>query len=187
MTALFACDKTYEWRDQSYAFAKMEGSLCITEKSGIRARAFLTAEAALVALDDEMALLPSDTEIAIGEKMYVAASGENLKRVINAYPHLDTITRAETDTSHGTTRDERDVCVGMLAAHFDSAVGGDATMLQGYAEVYPHAARAAASSARSIETNASDRERLAQLRSDDPFAYDVWLSDRVSPLKPLCA
>lgn len=187
VTDLFACDRVYEWRDQSYAYAKMEASLCITDEGGVRARVFSTAEAAIVALDDEIGVLPANTEIAIGEKLYVTASEHDLGRIIDTYPHLKQIGRAELGTFEETVRDERDVCVGMLAAYFESAVDGDHATLRGYAEVYPDAARAAANSAKSIESNMLDRQRLTELRSDDPFAYDVWLSERVSPLKPLCA
>jgi len=190
VTDLFACDQMYQWRDQSYAFAKMDAHMCITHESSVRARAFPTAEAAIVALDDENPLLPLDAEVAIGEKMYVAGSGRDLEKVINAYPHLKRISRDELGTSEGTARDERDVCVGMIAAHFDSALHGDEgdpATLQGYEDVYPEASRAAARSAKPIGTDMLARQRLTQLRSDDPFAYDVWLSERVSPLKPLCA
>lgn len=190
VSALFTCDRLYKWRDQSYAFAEMQASLCITTESAIRARSFSSPESALVALNDEIGVLPDNAEIAVAEKMYVAAPAKEMTHIIAAYPQLQRVSRDDVLTSDTPPRDERDVCVGMLAAHFETAVDGDdgdLSSLSGYADLYPDAVRAASTSAKVIEAAPSERERLAQLRRDDPFAYDVWLSEQVSPLKSLCA
>lgn len=169
----------------------MQSSLCVLESDAIRVRAFASPEAALAGLIDEHEILPESASIAVGDAIYVAASPTSMRRILETFPQLRPIDRKDVNSGLPMPRDERDVCVGMIAAHFDAAIDGgeqsDDSTLSGYGDIYPEAVRGASDSAEVVRADEARRQLLNQLRSDDPFAYDVWLSEQVSPLKQLCA
>jgi len=146
----------------------------------------------MLGLSDEIAILPVGTTVLAGDSWFVIAPHGVVDKIRAEFPELKPVSgdamRALLESP--PMGDRADFCVGMIASFIEFTltddVGQKEQVFKGLTEEFPAAAQAARLSAETLADDEAGDDSIVINRRRDPFAFDVLLSEIVSPLKTHC-